>query len=258
MKEDQDRDFDRIVGVINKVMDFTPEHYKIKPLRRRIHSRMRRLGIDNYEDYSKLLLKNKDEVFILREALTINFTSFFRNKAVFEYIKDEILPSFRNPSIWSAGCASGAEPYTLAILCYEQNLNCSIIGTDIDRKSLTKAREGIYNIFSLKETDLNIRDKYFEKVGNNYKIIDEVKKGVQFQQLDLKDIRYESDFDLIICRNVLIYLAREFQEQILLRFYKALKVNGYLILGKVESLVGDAKKLFDSLNLSNRIYEKRG
>ncbi len=257
MKRNQDQDFKRIVSIINKVTDFNLDHYKIKPLRRRIHSRMRRLGIDNYKDYTNYLATNKDEVTILEEALTINLTRFFRNKAVFEYIKDEILPSLNNPSIWSAGCASGAEPFTLAILCHEQNLNCSIVGTDIDTESIKKAREGIYDIFSMKEVEPDIQKKYFKKVGKNYKIIDKIKERVKFQQLDLKDISFESGFDLIICRNVLIYLSREFQEQTLLCFHKALKPGGYLILGKVESLVGQAKELFNPLNLKNRIYDKR-
>lgn len=257
MKVIQDNDFNQLVGLIKRVMDFDPDNYKFAPLRRRIWSRMRRLGIDNYRDYTEELLKNRNEVITLHEALTVNLTRFFRNKAVFEYIKDEILPSLNNPYIWSAGCASGAEPYSLAILCSELKVNCSIIGTDIDIESLKKAKEGIYSPFPIQETDPAILVKYFEKLGNNYKIIDDLKRVVKFRQLDLKDINYEKEFDLIICRNVLIYLTGEFQEQTLIRFHRALKSKGYLILGKVESLVGHTRELFKPIYLKDRIYEKR-
>lgn len=252
----KDQNFNLVIDAIKKAMDFNPDHYKYRPLRRRIWSRMRRLGIDSYEEYSNLLLNDEEEAVCLQESLTINLTRFFRNKVVFEYVKNEILPSTNTPFIWSAGCSSGAEPYTLAILCNESGLNCTITGTDIDKASLGKAKIGIYSSSALTETDPVIRNKYFEKVGNQYKIIDGIREAVKFQQVDLKDIDYKEEFDLIICRNVLIYLEREFQVQTLLGFHKALKDGGNLILGKVESLVGRAKSMFKPINLTERIYEK--
>jgi chemotaxis protein methyltransferase CheR len=257
MKEKQETDFKRAVSLINRVTDFNLYHYKIKPLRRRIHSRMRRLGINSYEDYTNYLITNRDEINILENALTINLTRFFRNMTVFDFIRDEIIPSLDNPFIWSAGCANGAEAYSISILCQELNKKYSIIGTDIDKESIRKAREGAFDNFAMQEVGEYILNKYFEKSENFFKVKKEVRKNVTFHYLDLKDIDFINKFDLIICRNVLIYLSKEFQEQTLLSFYKALKSNGYLILGKVETIVGKTKKLFHQISLANRIYQKK-
>jgi len=252
-----DKNFDEVVSAIKKIIDFNPDNYKKKPLRRRIWSRMRRFGIDNYEDYTKLLLSDEEEARRLKKALTINLTRFFRNKEVFDYLRKEILPSIKESSIWSAGCANGAEPYSLAILCCELNLPCSILGTDIDQDSIKKARGGIYDNFALQEIDPSLKKRYFKRVKEGFRIADEIKSLVEFQKLDLKDADYKKEFDLIICRNVLIYLSREFQKKILFLFYQALKNHGYLILGKVESLTGDARRLFYCIDIKNRIYEKK-
>ncbi len=182
MKVIQDNDFNQLVGLIKRVMDFDPDNYKFAPLRRRIWSRMRRLGIDNYRDYTEELLKKRNEVITLCKALTVNLTRFFRNKAVFEYIKDEILPSLNNPYIWSAGCTSGAELYSLAILCSELKANCSIIGTDIDIESLKKAKECIYSPFSIQETDPVILGKVESLVGHTREL---------FKAIYLKDRIYK-------------------------------------------------------------------
>ncbi len=256
MKEKQETDFKRAISLINRVTDFNLYHYKIKPLRRRIRSRMRRLGINSYEDYTNYIITNRDEITILENAITINLTRFFRNKAVFDFIKDEIIPSIDNPFIWSAGCANGAEAYSISILCQELNKNYSIIGTDIDKESIKKSRKGVFDNFAMQEVEQYILNKYFEKSENIFRIKKEVREKVTFQYLDLKDIDFIDKFDLIICRNVLIYLSKEFQEQILLSFYKALKSKGYLILGKVETIVRSAKNLFNQISLNNRIYQK--
>lgn len=257
MKENQDQDFKRAVSLINRVTDFDLYHYKIKPLRRRIHSRMRRLGINSYEDYTNYIITNRDEINILENALTINLTRFFRNKAVFDFMKDEIIPSLDNPFIWSAGCANGAEAYSISILCQELNKKYSIIGTDIDKESIRNARKGVFDNFAMQEVGEYILNKYFEWSENIFRIKNKAKEKVTFQYLDLKDINFINKFDLIICRNVLIYLSKEFQEQTLLSFYKALKSKGYLILGKVETLVGSTKNLFNQISSTNRIHQKK-
>jgi chemotaxis protein methyltransferase CheR len=136
MKNSEDKDLEKVVLVIKNFMDFNPENYKVKPLARRIRSRMRKAGLDNYNDYAELLKGSKEEKNKLKESLTINLTSFFRNKTVFDSLKAEILPAMENPIIWSAGCSNGAEPYAIAILCKETKINCSILGTDIDKESI--------------------------------------------------------------------------------------------------------------------------
>lgn len=254
MKKFDDEDLGEVVAVIKNFMDFNPENYKVKPLVRRIRSRMRKIGIDDYGEYAELLKRNKGEKENLKKELTINLTSFFRNKTVFDTLKKEILPHMKNPVIWSAGCANGAEPYAIAILCKELNLKCIILGTDIDKESIKEAYDGIYDEAALAELPAYYRLKYFEKTEDGYRVNREIKNSVDFQNLDLKDINFENKFDLIVCRNVLIYLNKQFQENILSSFSIALKENGFLVLGKVESIPNKVRNLFSPVNIRDRIY----
>ncbi len=254
MKKFKDEDLGEVLAVIKNFMDFNPENYKLKPLVRRIRSRMRKVGIDIYGEYAELLKRNKGEKENLKKALTINLTSFFRNKTVFDTLKNEILPPMKNPVIWSAGCSNGAEPYAIAILCRELNLKCIILGTDIDKESIRKAYDGFYNEAALAELPSYYRLKYFEKTEDGYRVNREIKNSVDFQNLDLKDINFENKFDLIVCRNVLIYLNKQFQESILNSFSIALKENGFLVLGQVESIPNKVRSLFSPVNIRNRIY----
>lgn len=256
MKNSKDEDLGKVVSVIKNFMDFNPENYKVKPLVRRIRSRMRKVGVEDYNDYAELLKGSKDEKIKLKKSLTINLTSFFRNKSVFDTLKTEVLPALKNPVIWSAGCANGAEPYAIAILCKEIKIKCSILGTDIDKESIKKACKGIYDESALAEMPSFYKLKYFEKVKEGYRVIREIRNSVEFQNLDLKDIDFKGKFDLIFCRNVLIYLNKEFQEKILDSFATALKANGILVLGKVESIPNNVKKLFKPINIRDRIYAK--
>ncbi len=256
MKKSEEDDFGKVVTVIKNFMDFHPEHYKVKPLVRRVRSRMRKVGVNDYNDYAELLKRSKGEKAKLKNALTINLTSFFRNKTVFDTLKTEILPYMKDPAIWSAGCANGAEPYAIAILCKELNLDCSILGTDIDKESIKEACKGIYDDAALTGMASYYKLKYFEKVEVGYRLTREIKNSVEFQNLDLKDVNYKNKFDLIVCRNVLIYLNKEFQEKILKSFSAALKESGFLVLGKVESIPNNARKLFKPINIRNRIYAK--
>lgn len=256
MKIVDEKEFPEVVSAIKKVMDFDPDNYKFRPLRRRVWSRMRRLDIDSYREYSDLLLKNSNEVSELKKALTINLTRFFRNKEVFDILRDDVFPKFEHPGIWSAGCASGAEPYAVAIMCLEMGKDCKILGTDIDSEEIIKAREGIYREDALVEVDASLRRKYFEEEDGLYRISDDVKKMVNIERKDLKDTNYRDRFDLIICRNVLIYLKKEFQIEIIDLFYRALKRSGILVLGRVESIPRKIRKRLKPVDLRNRIYEK--
>lgn len=256
MKKFNRGDFEEVVEVIKVFMDFHPENYKLKPLARRVHSRMRKVGIEDYNEYACLLKRSKEEKDKLKDALTINLTSFFRNKTVFETLKTEILPYMKDPVIWSAGCSNGAEPYAIAILCKELNLNCSILGTDIDKESIKEACEGIYDETAITDLPSYYKLKYFEKVGTGYRLIQGIRNSVDFRNMDLKHINYRNKFDLIVCRNVLIYMNREFQENIFKSFYAALKENGFLVLGKVESIPNNIRKIFEPINIRDRIYAK--
>jgi chemotaxis protein methyltransferase CheR len=256
MKNFDDSDLEKVISVIKNFMDFNPENYKVKPLVRRIRSRMRKVGMDDYNNYAELLKNSRDEKNMLKQSLTINLTSFFRNISVFDILKTDILPAMESPIIWSAGCSNGAEPYAIAMLCKEINLKCSIMGTDIDKESIKEAHEGVYAESALTETPSYYKSKYFERAKEGYRVIREIRDSVDFLNLDLKDADFKDKFDLIFCRNVLIYLNKEFQEKILESFAKALKRNGVLVLGKVESIPNNLRTLFKSINIRDRIYAK--
>ena len=256
MKNFEDNDIEKVVSVIKDFMDFNPENYKVKPLVRRIRSRMRKVGINDCHSYAELLRSSKEEKNMLKQSLTINLTSFFRNISVFDTLRTDILPAMKNPAIWSAGCSNGAEPYAIAILCKEINIKCSILGTDIDKESIRRAYKGIYDESALTETPPYYKSKYFEKVKEGYRVIKEIRNSVDFLNLDLKDANFRDKFDLIFCRNVLIYLSKEFQEKILESFSAALKRDGVLVLGKVESIPNNVKELFKPINIRDRIYAR--
>jgi chemotaxis protein methyltransferase CheR len=168
----------------------------------------------------------------------------------------------RSIRIWSAGCAAGEEAYSLAILLHRvlktefSNYKIRIIGTDIDAQSLEKARKGIYSENSLKNLDPIIKERYFLKHGDMYQVIDELKNITQFKRQDLISGPIIHRFDLILCRNVMIYFKKEIQEKLQLNFYQALEKEGFFLIGKSETLLGTASNLFKPYNTRERLYIK--
>lgn len=268
---DKDPGFELLKRVITRNTGFNCEHYKEAHFRRRINVRVRATNSENYEAYLKLLKRDPQEYESLIEALTVNVSEFFRNPETFSIIEKEIIPyivKYRSESlvrsirIWSAGCAAGEEAYSLAILLHRvlktdiNNYRIRIIGTDIDTQCLEKAKKGIYHENSLKNLDPNIKERYFLKQGDSYQIIDKLKSLMQFKRHDLISGSRNSHFDLIICRNVMIYFKKEIQEQLQLNFYQSLEKGGFFVIGKSETLLGAASSLFRPYNTRERLYVK--
>lgn len=226
----------------------------------KIISRMEELNIQKVRDYI-FYLKYSDEkeyeLNLLYDFITINETSFFRYEPQIHAFKEGVLKELflsNNNShlkflkIWSAGCSSGEEPYTLSIVLDEllatlnEKWSIEILATDINQKVLDKAVEGIYTEYSLRNTDPKIIESCFEKLPNNkYKIKDKYKAFVKFQKLNLLKLQNTSlppTFDFIFCRNVLIYFDLDAKKQVVNKFYELLKPGGYLFLGHSESLHG--------------------
>lgn len=225
------------------------------------------------EKYIDLILENKmseEDIKILASCLTIGETYFFRDKSLFEIMKQKILPDIINSrknfskslKIWSAGCSSGEEAYSIAILAKElipeyENWDISIIATDINYKSLDKAKEGIYGEWSFRGVDSNLKDKYFDKLENTqYKLKDSIMKLVKFHRLNLADSNYIADgkiinnVDIIFCRNVLMYFSRPQINQIINRFYNIIINGGWLVVAPTESMfVNDTA--FKPVNINN-------
>ncbi len=260
--EKQNNGFEMLKEKIKEIINFDPGTYKEKPLKRRLRVRMRATGINTFFEYARYLEDNTEEQKKLADTLTINVSKFFRNRDAFETLGKDVVKIFTDTlNIWSAGCASGEEAYTLAIIAMEYGkpgLSISVYGTDIDEMSLNRAKKGIYSAQALVETPSIYIDRYFNKLnGNLYQIKDEVRKLVHFMKVNLSYIPESfQNFNIIVCRNVFIYLSKEFQEKVIKEFYNRLNEGGYLVLGKVETMFGDIKNLFYTFNTKERIYRK--
>ena len=247
-------------------------NYKDKCIKRRIAVRIRANGCKTGEEYVNLLRRREAELENLLKTLTINVTQFFRNPFAFDAIRDDILPLiFKKKAeepdsplkIWSVGCSSGEEPYSLAIILkeyFKKELICfsSIINaTDFDAEVIAQAREGIYQEKSLEEVPLHLKEKYFIPLEKGiFRIAPQIKGMVTFKRRNiLQDDLYEKQ-DLIICRNMLIYFSREQQAAILDKFTKALPLGGFLVLGKAETLVANSRTKFQTVSSRERIYKK--
>jgi chemotaxis protein methyltransferase CheR len=266
--EGDEEELERLKRKIERDRGFNCSFYKDKCLRRRIAVRMRARGQRSFADYSALLDREPAEYDHLLDTLTINVTKFFRNVETWHAIEQQVLPPFFAVpgalKVWSAGCASGEEAYTVSILMHEwaerhhrrgEPDRVRIVGTDIDRRSLENAQRGSYPDLSLSETPPHLRQRWFSP-GPPFRIRPEAQKNVSFVRRDLISERPERGQHLILCRNVVIYFDREIQERLFRDFYEALVPGGFLVMGKVETLVGVARTLFRSVNNRERIFQK--
>ena len=231
--------------------------------------RMRARGIDQFDDYADLLDRDPSEYDRLIDTLTINVTKFFRNQEVWAVVEDEVVPRLfeGNPAprrIWSAGCASGEEIYSVAMLLRgwaerfgrtRELERFHLLGTDIDRRSLAAARRGSFPELSMGETPPELLDRWFSP-GPPYQIDPIIQERVEFTSRDLISGEIEPDQHLIFCRNVIIYFDRGIQEELFDRFYEALVPGGFLVLGKVETLLGRTRSLLRPVSNRQRIFWK--
>jgi len=241
--------------------------YKTNYIIRRLNHRMRRTSHPTYKAYAEFLMINREEVTNLQKSLSINVTHFFRDKEVFKAIERKVLPEIFSENtgpinIWSAGCAMGAEPYTIAMIIdnsfkAKDKLRTNILATDISYELISKAKERVFYPDLLRETDKKLILKYFTKKRDEYLLSAVLNRYIEYKVHDLQTTPPARNLDLILCRNVLIYFSVE-QTQILFeRFYKALKKGGILVIGKCEILRGEIRKSFEVIDSKNRIYQKK-
>jgi len=253
-----ERAFQALTQKISKSRGMSCESYKDKCLKRRIAERMRARGVHTYDDYSKLLDSDAREYQELLDALTINVTKFYRNAETWTALRPYIekLGRARGAAplrIWSAGCASGEEPYTIAVLLAETGVKGSIDATDIDRLSLERTEQAKYPDTAFSEMPVTLRRRYFPE-GEP---IPAVRGMVQLQAHDLtRQLPPRPPYDLIVCRNVVIYFERQAQERLFSVFVDALRPGGVLLLGKVETLFGASRERLTLADPRERIYLK--
>ncbi len=242
------------------ILNINLDGYKIKRVQRRTDSLMRRHNISDYER-CLFLLENDPE---FKEAylnhFTINTSEFFRNPKNFTYLKENIFPPLfkkhQKVKIWSAPCSNGSEPYTLAIILSELNLDpgrYEILASDLDKNILETARKGVYGPNSLQNVSDKILQKYFKKIPGNsikYQLNKDIIKQIRFEQADLINEPYQKDWNLILSRNFFIYLTREIKKQLIKKFTEALKPDGYFFLGNTEFIFNseeyNLKKVYSS------------
>lgn len=243
------------------------DFYKEKYISRRLRVRMGRLGISTYEEYLAYLKRNTMELNQLKESLSINVTRFFRNRDTFDLLKTKIFPQISNSikrnelSIWSAGCAVGAEPYSISIIAGEYfkkfNVNVRITATDVNEDLISIARSGVYSPPYLAElTESESRQYFMENSEGNYEVNPIVKSRVNFRKHDLTRDKYPTGFDMIICRNVLIYIDKDAQMEIISKFIDSLRPGGILVLGRTETLLTEWRHQVKTLSGIHRIYQK--
>ena len=253
---------------IRRDVGFFCDGYKEHCLRRRIAVRMRARGTHTYAAYAQLLLRDSEEYQRLHDAVTINVSKFFRNPEVWSALDQLVLPhlfaSRREVRMWSAGCAGGEEPYSMAILLREHAARNSganigrfdVLGTDIDRQSLENAERGEYGAFAFTDIDPAVRERWFEPPAFTC-VKPEIRSGVRFEAMDLITTDFDEGYHVIFCRNVVIYFERAIQEMLFEKFHEALAPGGYLVLGKVETLFGKAGAMFRPVAQRERIFVKR-
>lgn len=216
--------------------------YKSNQLHRRINSLMSRVGVNSFEEYTKLLLKDEEQRQKFMDFITINVTEFFRNPDLFDEltkkIEKEILPNNKALKVWSAACSNGSEPYSLAMILdsLEPSGKCKITATDLDNTILNRAKTGEYQESEIKNIKPEYIKKYFTKQNDKYVISSKIKSMVNFKKHDLILDDYDKGFDIIVCRNVVIYFNNDIKNNIYKKFHDSLKPGGLLFVGATESI----------------------
>lgn len=256
---------------IERDRGFRCSSYKDTCLRRRISVRMRARSAATYADYAGVLDTDQAEYDRLIQTLTINVTRFFRNPETFACMAAKVIPDMwqtRSPlmRVWSAGCATGEEAYSLAVLFREHAraagddaglARLRIIATDIDREALAQASRGRYTAPAFLDTQPAVADRYFPLENGMRTVTSEIRNLVTFDLRDLLDARGPGGrLHLIVCRNVIIYFTRETQERLFDRFHELLLPGGFLVLGKVETLLGKSRELFAPVSSRDRIFRR--
>lgn len=247
-------------------------NYRLNTLKRRISLRMAALRMQSMNEYLSYLNREPEEIEKLLDSVTIHVTEFFRDPDVFDSIAKIVLPEILERKrlvcdsairIWSAGCATGEEAYSLAMVALEfvriNNLEIAveIYGTDISKEACRVARQGIYDRGKLGKIPLEFRERYLEPHPAGFRVNSHLRRTVHFATNDLfKDPPY-SDLDMIVCRNVIIHFDHAVRNEVLMRFYGALAPAGLLILGKSEAITGSAASRFELVDARTKIYRRR-
>jgi len=263
-----DPTFEALLIYLKEARGFDFTGYKRSSLMRRVDRRMAQVGVAGYAEYVEFLELHPDEFTLLFNTILINVTAFFRDPEAWSYLRTEIVepmiaakPAGSTVRIWSAGCASGEEAYTIAMVfadimgAEEFRERVKIYATDVDEEQLTEARQAAYGEDELRAVPPELVDRYFERAGNRWVFRKDLRRSVIFGRNDLVQDAPISRIDMLVCRNTLMYFNAETQARILSRFHFALSEGGVLFLGKAEMLLSHGS-LFSPTELRYRVFRR--
>jgi len=267
MSSIDDDGFMRVVRHIQDEVDFEPEYYNEAYLNRRISARMRRQDVEEYDDYLSVLKDDPTEKEALMDSLTINVTNFFRNGKMWEELRPvlrSLTSDHRSVKAWSAPCADGREPYSLYMLASDDRQidesRLSVLGTDISDEALENARAGTYE--TTRTTDigeelslLDNPERYVDVDGNDFTMKPEVRRQIDFERHDLVQDGPKRNYDLVFCRNLLIYIDSEYKLPVFDTLTDSLKSGGYLVVGMTETVPQEIRSEFEPVSKRCRIYK---
>ncbi len=265
---EQNPEFELLVNYLKRNRGFDFTGYKRPSLIRRVRKRMHDINVESFSEYIDHLEVDPQEYVYLFNTILINVTSFFRDESAWEYIGSEIIPQIaarRKPTepirVWSPGCATGQEAYTLAIVMAEAlgieqfKSRVKIYATDIDDEALSQARYGTYSAKEVSSVPPELLERYFDRTDSHYTFRKDLRRAVIFGRHDLIQDAPISRIDLLSCRNCLMYFNAEAQARIIARFHFALNEGGFLFLGKAEMLLSHSNS-FTPIDLKRRIFTK--
>jgi len=266
MNASEQRAFESLLEYIESEMGFESGFYNDDYLDRRITARMRRTDVEDYRSYRRLLERETDERERLLDSLSINVTGFFRNPEAWERLAPvlaELTETNRQVRVWSAPCSDGREPYSIAMLARDdddiRHRRAEVLGTDINPDILEEAREGVYE--TSQTTDIAeelapLADvgAHIERHGDRFGVREEVKEMVTFEQHDLIRGEPKDGFDLVLCRNLLIYIDADYKLPIFRTIRGSLREGGILMIGMTETLPAECRDAFEPVAKQHRIY----
>jgi len=265
-------DLSEIAWLVKSRCGIDLSRYRATTLNRRVLHRMAMTGCGDIEEYFGRLTADPDEMEKLMDIVTIHVTEFFRDRDVYRALEQGYVPALIDEKTgaghgvvraWSAGCSTGEEAYSMAMMIdravsrVSPNTHIEVFGTDVSEDSCRTARKGVYCSEKIESLPDDIRDGYFEKEGRSWRVTTRLRSLVRFAAHDLFTSSPYSHLDLIMCRNVMIHFEHEVRDEVIANFHRSLHDRGLLVLGKSEALTGPLENLFELIEPRYKIYRKR-
>jgi chemotaxis protein methyltransferase CheR len=265
-RSEGDDGFRRLLAYLEEGLGFESSYYNESYLDRRLSARMRRRDVEEYGAYHDLLRDDPEERADLLDALSINVTSFYRNPEAWEPIRDvlrDLTAGSGRTRVWSAPCSDGREPYSVAMLALDDDeirtRGLDVLGTDIDAGALERARTGEYETTTTNDVaaeldPLDDAERYVDRDGDTFSVREEVKDLVRFEQHDLIADDPKRRIDLVLCRNLLIYINAESKRAVVDTVLSSLRSGGYLVIGVTETLPRESRDAVEAVDKRRRVY----